>query len=89
MDSLGFERPVRAVAAAGGYPEGVESRTVKFEDGFLTYLHNETGKEAAVKLDAPGRQFAEIFCVNTEQKLASPAMTLAPYETRIMRIKLR
>jgi hypothetical protein len=88
-----FERPIRAVTPADGYLEGVESRTVPFEGGYLTYLHNESDKDVTVKLFAAGtesgKSFAEIFCVNTEEKIASPTMKLAPYETRIMKIKLK
>ena len=89
MGKLAFERPVRATTAAGGYPQGVESRTVRSKGDYLTYLHNETGEDRLVMLVAKRRQFAEILNVNTEERIPSPVMTLAPYETRIMRIKLR
>ncbi|KPJ54652.1 MAG: hypothetical protein AMS16_04570 [Planctomycetes bacterium DG_58] len=89
MERLGFDRPVRALTLAGGYPEGVESRTVRFKGDYLTYLHNETGEPRTVKLVATGKQVAEIFNLNIEERIPAPTMTLAPYETRIMRIRLR
>ncbi|HUW55735.1 MAG TPA: beta-galactosidase trimerization domain-containing protein [Planctomycetota bacterium] len=89
MGRLAFDRPIRALTPAGDFPEGVESRTVSRRGDCLTYLHNETGEEKTVKLAAKGKQFAEIFNLNTEEKVPSATMTLAPYETRILRIRLR
>ncbi len=85
-----FDRPIRALTLAGGYPDGVESRTVMEGGAYLTYLHNETGQAQTLKLTSPaGKQFTEIHNLNTDVMLPSPVMTLAPYETRIMRISLK
>ncbi|HUV38406.1 MAG TPA: hypothetical protein VMY39_02280 [Planctomycetota bacterium] len=89
MDVLAFDRPVRATTLAGGYPEGVESRTVSFEGSHLTYLHNETGEAQTVRLVAKDRDIAEVFWLNREVKLPSTVITLAPYETRLLRVTLR
>ena len=90
MTEAGFNRPIRALGAASTYPEGVESRTVEEGGAYLTYLHNETGQPQTVRLTSPaGKQFTEIHNLNTDTMLPSPVMTLAPYETRIMRISLK
>jgi beta-galactosidase GanA len=88
MDALAFPRAIRAFAPDGKYPEGVESRTVAFDGALLTYLHNFTGKGVTVKLSA-AKDIGDIFNVNTETKVDSPTMTLAPYETRIMKVKMK
>ncbi len=90
MASAGFDRPIRAFAPDGSYLDGVESRTTTEGGAYLTYLHNETEKEQAVKLvSTAGKQFTEIRNLNADVMLPGPVMTLAPYETRIMRISLK
>jgi len=88
LENAGVERLVRAYGPKGVYLNGVESRTVSFEGGLLTYLQNTTGEPQVVELKAK-KKIVEIENVNTETKVASPKMTLAPYETRIMKIKTK
>ena len=89
MNKLGFDRPVRALTPDGGYPDGVESRTVPHADGYLTYLHNQMGEERAVRLEVKGSKIAAIRHLNQEKELPVGPMTLAPYETRIMRVTVK
>jgi len=90
MDDLRFQRPVRAFTPDGGYPPGVESRTVSAEGALLTYLANTTGKSVEVKLTAPAATpIKAIWNYNAAAKEDSPTMTLAPYETRIMKIEIK
>jgi len=78
-------RPVRALSADGSFPQGVESRTVKYDGAYLTYLHNldPEAKEIQLKSD---RRIKEIFWLNKAEKLPGPTIELAPLETKILKL---
>jgi len=88
MDQCRLNRPVRARLADGSYPPGVESRTVRHEGALLTYLANTTGEKVAVELKSPV-PIAATWNFNAETRHMGATVTLAPYETRIMRVELQ
>lgn len=88
MEQCRVARPIRMHTPDGGYPSGVESRTVSCEGAFLTYLANTTDRSVAVTLAARA-PIGEFWDYNRAERVSGPAMTLAPFETRIMRIRLR
>ena len=87
MESLDFDRPIRALTPDGKYPAGVESRTVAVGGSMLTYLCNTSGKSVVVKLKS-AKSLAEIWNLNADRRESGAEIALAPYETRIMRIKV-
>jgi len=87
MEALQVKRPVRALAGRGRYPEGVESRTVQFEGGYLTYLHNLTRLHKKVALSAPGARIASVFDLTT-QSVSGARIALPPQGTRILKVEV-
>ena len=86
MQAQGISRTIRVLTPDGKYPDGVESRTAPIEGASLTYLHNETSQAQTVQLKS-ARPLETIFNVSTGAELTDATMTLAPYETRILRIR--
>jgi beta-galactosidase GanA len=80
------KRPIRAVQKGGGYPEGVESRTVEKDGNWLTYVTNTNDKTVEVELKS-AEPLGEIYNLVADKREASPALTLEPMETRILRIE--
>ncbi|HHN46006.1 MAG TPA: hypothetical protein ENN09_01070, partial [Planctomycetes bacterium] len=87
LELSGTRRPIRVFTQRGGYPEGVESRTVYFEGGLLTYLNNRSSLSVPVSLHGVDTKTMEIWNVSADRKERSPRMTLAPYETRIIHVR--
>ena len=84
-----FDRPIRMTA-----DDGVEMRAVRSGRDFLVYVANTTGKVAAAKLmafpllnvfDGSTRKLT-VYDLTTERP-GEADMKLAPYETRILRVK--
>lgn len=88
MDLAGVSRPVRVHAPDGGCLEDVESRTVAQDGALLTYLCNTAGRPAEVELVAR-TPVTEIWNFQREERVPGPNMVLAPFETRIMRVRLQ
>ncbi|MBI3829364.1 MAG: beta-galactosidase trimerization domain-containing protein [Planctomycetes bacterium] len=86
LGEAGAPRPVRAFSAQGGYPEGVESRTVLFEGQWLTYLVNTNKEPVKIKLSAE-RGIGAIFNLNSATRASSATLTLEPYESAIYKIQ--
>ncbi|MFB3890785.1 MAG: beta-galactosidase trimerization domain-containing protein [Phycisphaerae bacterium] len=83
---VGVEREIRLRTADDKHPQGLESRTVPYDGDWLTYIANTTPKSVQVKL-VSARKIGQIINLNTETAVSDATMTLAPYETRIMKIK--
>ena len=62
MEVERIARPIRVLTADGKYPEGVESRTVPIDGGYVTYLHNETGQSQTVQLNPPRPLGHDVQC---------------------------
>ncbi len=88
MNEEELNRPIRAFAADGSYLNGVESRTVEFEDRYLTYLHNINAEPVDVVLKSD-KQISSIYNLNKGVMLDSQSITLGPQETLIMKIEMR
>nr|MBA3710283.1 beta-galactosidase trimerization domain-containing protein [Planctomycetota bacterium] len=86
MDRVGCARPIRALTPTGGAPAGVESRTVPFEGGLLTYVVNTTEAPVPVVLTAK-QPIGALWNLSADVAEPSTTITLAPYETRILRSK--
>ena len=87
MNAYGLDRPIRAFAPGGAYLEGVEFRAVRDGQGYLAYLHSTVPEPREVKLTSK-RPILDVFSVSAGTKQGAK-MTLAPLETRILRIKLK
>ena len=80
-------RPVRVVDAQGNRIPGIESRTVPFKEGHLTYLYNLTESSAKAKLKM-GLQQSSIQNLTTGAALkADETIELGPYEWVVLRLK--
>jgi beta-galactosidase GanA len=89
IDKAGINRAIRTSDPDGVYVPEVESRTVKFEDGLLTYLHNTAEKEFTIKLNAGKKEIVKITWLNAEKDLTGDTVTVAPYETKLLKITLK
>lgn len=89
MQAQKIARPIRAYAVDGvSYNNDVESRTVPFQTGYLTYLHNWTGKTQTVMLRTalPVKGMTNL----NRQRPENPVVqVLEPYETRILKVDVR
>ena len=83
MKRSGVQRPFRAFIPHGGYPDGVEFRAVRSGGGYLAYLANTTLEPREVVVAGLVRTIHNIS-TGVDQK--DEKITLAPLETRIMRI---
>jgi beta-galactosidase GanA len=86
MTQARFLRPIRVAGPDSPYVPGVESRTVRQDDGWLTYLANTTGSTVQVKLSA-AKPIGEIHDLNRDIQEPTGLITLQPYETKILKIK--
>ena len=88
-EQLNLERPVVAVDMEGNLVTGAEVRSVKSTDGILVYASNLTGEEIKFTL-RPGRNtIGTITDVRSGEPVASPQITLAPWQETIWRVKTK
>ena len=87
-DGVEVHRPVRVKSVNGGRVDGLESRTVKSRQGYLTYLYNMTERTVNVKLE-PGYIQADIIEDLTYGRTIEPksVIEVGPYDFYILRWK--
>ena len=87
MARCGVGRPIRAYAPDRSYPDGVEFRAVGEGNAYLAYLANTSlePREIVLKADLP-LALGRIRNVSAGVDQKSGKITLAPLETRILRI---
>lgn len=84
-NQAGVDRPIRTVGADGKRLPGIESRTVAFENGYLTYVYNLTNKVVQVKLQ-PKAKIGAIQNLTTCQPMkADETLECGPYEWFILK----
>ncbi|MFB3891041.1 MAG: beta-galactosidase trimerization domain-containing protein [Phycisphaerae bacterium] len=85
-DQAKVERPVRIVDAKNQLVPGIESRTVPYKGGQLTYIYNMNDTSATVRLHAPGAAGVTNLTAAAAMK-PDAAIDLGPYEWVVLELK--
>jgi len=87
-DMVEVYRPVRVKSVNGGRVDGLESRTVKGRQGYLTYLYNMTERTVNVKLKPEDIKADTIEDLTYTRKIQPKSVIeVGPYDFYILRWK--
>jgi hypothetical protein len=88
-DRVGIARPVRVTAPDGSMLAGVESRTIPYQQGYITYLFNLTDDGMTAKLvPSKGVQVSKVenLTAGTAMK-PTDTLPLGPYECVVLKLE--